>query len=867
MPEKESQALETFETVTKQMAVAVTRCSRDFRYLWANQVYADWIRRPLKEVVGRSISDVLGKDAFEVLRPYFQRVLSGEKVHHEQEEEFLGIGLRWISADYTPTLDAQGNVDGWVAVVVDITERIKAEQARRQIEERFHLAVQAGKMYAYDWDVATDIIIRTGDVAGVLGLTDQYSLTRQQLLAKVHPDDRTRFTTSVAERTPENPNVRITYRLLCPDGSIVWLEKTAQAFFDKSGKMVRMIGMVANITERKRADEATRGSEMRYRRIVETTNEGVWLLDSTLHNSYVNRQMAEMLGYEPEEMLGRSVFDFYFPEDVERKKQVLMRRQQGLREQIEERLRRRDGSELWVRLAATPVFKDNGEFDGALAMVCDITERKRAEEAVRESEQRFGLLADTAPVVIWMSDTDKLCTYVNKPWLNFTGRPLHSQLGNGWSKGVHSEDLQRCMDTYTQAFDRREQFQMEYRVRRHDGEYCWILDTGVPRYNHDGSFAGYIGIAVDVTERKTAEEAFHDLNRTLEGQAALLRTRQELLKNFVKNVPAGVAMLDRGMRYLQVSDRFCADYSIDSSQVLGRSHYELFPDIPDRWKELHQRALEGETLRAEEDRWDRESGTIWVRWEIRPWWNSNGSQGGVLLFAEDITRIKQSEETLSKVNQKLIQAHEEERTRIARELHDDICQRIALLAGRLDDFQHGHPESLTQLRCELGQASEEVQDLGSDIQALSHRLHSSKLQYLGLTAAAAGFCKEFSAQQGVEIDFQSEGIPEELSHEISICLFRVLQEAVQNAAKHSGSRHLQVSLRNGSKEIELTVHDSGIGFELERAFQKQGLGLTSMRERMKLVCGELSIESELQRGTTVCARVSQNPQVKSVKAG
>ena len=159
------------------------------------------------------------------------------------------------------------------------------------------------------------------------------------------------------------------------------------------------------------------------------------------------------------------------------------------------------------------------------------------------------------------------------------------------------------------------------------------------------------------------------------------------------------------------------------------------------------------------------------------------------------------------------------------------------------------------------------QDLGSDVQALSHRLHSSKLECLGLAGAAAGFCKEFSAQQGVEIDFQSEGIPEELSEEISICLFRVLQEAVQNAAKHSGSRHLQVSLRNGPKEIELTVYDSGIGFELEKAFQKQGLGLTSMRERMNLVNGELSIESGLQRGTTVCARVSYNPQMKSVKAG
>jgi signal transduction histidine kinase len=260
-------------------------------------------------------------------------------------------------------------------------------------------------------------------------------------------------------------------------------------------------------------------------------------------------------------------------------------------------------------------------------------------------------------------------------------------------------------------------------------------------------------------------------------------------------------------------------------------------------------------VRADEDRWDRKDGTLWVRWEIRPWWNSNGSQGGVLLFAEDITRIKQSEEILSKVNQKLIQAHEEERTRIARELHDDICQRVALLAVRLEDFRSGTPESLTQLRRELGQASQEAQDLGADVQALSHRLHSSKLKHLGLAAAAAGFCREFSEQGGVKIDFQSSDMPNELSEDISICIFRVLQEAVQNATKHSGARHVQVSLRNGSKEIELIVHDLGIGFDPEVAFRKNGLGLISMRERMKLVNGELFIESGSRCGTTVCARV------------
>jgi signal transduction histidine kinase len=134
-------------------------------------------------------------------------------------------------------------------------------------------------------------------------------------------------------------------------------------------------------------------------------------------------------------------------------------------------------------------------------------------------------------------------------------------------------------------------------------------------------------------------------------------------------------------------------------------------------------------------------------------------------------------------------------------------------------------------------------------------LHSAKLEYLGLAAAAAGFCREFSRQHGVQTDFQSVGIAKELSQEVSLCLFRVLQEAVQNAAKHSGAGSFEVSISSRSDEIELIVHDSGAGFKPELALRNEGLGLISMKERLKLVNGELSIDSELQRGTTIHARV------------
>jgi PAS domain S-box-containing protein len=342
--------------------------------------------------------------------------------------------------------------------------------------------------------------------------------------------------------------------------------------------------------------------------------------------------------------------------------------------------------------------------------------RENDTRLLRAREEGFQQLSNTVPVMIWMTGLDKLCTYVNRQWIEFTGRSLETELGIGWTESLHPDDVQHCLDIYTAAFDRREPLQVEYRLRRHDGEYRWILDSGAPRFNEQGTFEGYIGSAIDITALKVAEEA------------------------------------------------------------------------------------------------------------------------------------------LSSVSQRLIKAQEEERRRLGRELHDDISQRLSLLSWRIDSLKRDLPPASETLRSSVEAARKDAVALAADVQALSHRLHSSRLELLGLEAAATDFCEELAERHNVDIEFRAANVPK-ASAEISLCLFRVLQEALLNAIKHSGSARIAAVIEGTEGAIELAVRDWGKGLEREHAIRNRGLGLTSMKERLKLVGGRLAIESTPGGGTTVRARV------------
>jgi PAS domain S-box-containing protein len=348
---------------------------------------------------------------------------------------------------------------------------------------------------------------------------------------------------------------------------------------------------------------------------------------------------------------------------------------------------------------------------------------RKGDLRLRESERRFRLMADTTPALIWMCDTEGAITYLNDRRVDFTGPSSATEIGDPWSASIHPDDVQNVQTARKLALEQQKEFSREYRLRRHDGVYRWMLDIAAPRVNGDGSFAGFVGSAADITDQKLAQEA------------------------------------------------------------------------------------------------------------------------------------------LEKIGGKLIEAQEEERSRIARELHDDICQRLALLSMELEQANRGSNGSTGSAKIE--EIRRHCAEIAVDVQALSHKLHSSKLEYLGLVAAIRSFCREFSQQHGVSVEFTDENVPGFLPRDISLSLFRVTQEALQNALKHSGVREFSVALRGLVNEIQLEVIDRGAGFDREAATLDRGLGLVSMQERVHLVHGTFTIESAADSGTRILVRVPLLAEMKA----
>ena len=359
---------------------------------------------------------------------------------------------------------------------------------------------------------------------------------------------------------------------------------------------------------------------------------------------------------------------------------------------------------------------------------------------------------------------------------------------------------------------------------------------------------------------------------TLNRDANTFRESREesepLFRHVFEEASLGIAVEDLDGKLLLANPALCSMLGYERNELCGMSCSQFAnpEDSQDDWalfQQLRAGAIEHYSL---EKRYLRKDGaSIWGRLNVSLLKSGHVGAPLVVALVEDITESKLAEKALSGLSLRLIEAQEQERARIARDLHDDINQRLGLLAIELGRLKIDVPDSSVEFLGRLNELQKHTSEIAADIQTLSHELHSPRLEYLGIVAAMRGFCQEFGKQQKVEIDFRSHDLPTPVPPNVSLCLFRVLQEALHNAAKHSGAPRFGVHLRGTPDEIQLIVSDAGVGFDPEKAVKGRGLGLISMQERVRLLNGTFTITSK-PGDTTIDAHVPLISQRESVRA-
>jgi formate hydrogenlyase transcriptional activator len=403
----------------------------------------------------------------------------------------------------------------------------RSAEALLEIQEKEKLAAEMAGLGSWSWNLSRQEVWASEKVYSLIGHQQSNPLTCESFLAAVHPEDLAKVQGSIGTAALIPMEFSFDFRVVHPDGSVRWMNCRGRSSVDTNGKTSRISGFILDITDRKLSND-------RFRLAVEASPTAMVMVDVEGTIVLVNEQVERIFGCPREELIGQSV-DILVPHrflethpahPVRSISQSIFRATMdgqdfcGLR---------KDGSEFRAEVGLSPIHSEESIFD--LISITDITDRIRATEAIQNREQLFRTVANTAPVLIWMSGRDKLCTFFNDTWLRFTGRRLEEELGQMRSSAIHPDDLNHCLEVYSPAFDARLEFEMEYRLRRSDGEYRWVFEHGVPIFEPDGTLRGYVGSCIDITERKDSQKALIDANKRLVEASLQIDNFKGKLKN------------------------------------------------------------------------------------------------------------------------------------------------------------------------------------------------------------------------------------------------------------------------------------------------------------------------------------------------
>jgi PAS domain S-box-containing protein len=718
--------------------------------------------------------------------------------------------------------------------------------------DRLRLAVEASKSVGWEWDLKTGRLSWFGDLQTMFGIpSDTFVGRMDDFFRYVHPEDRQREAKTVADAREGRKPYAAEFRVVRLDGTVRWVAASGQFYYGANGDPHRMLGMSVDMTERRHAAEALR----LFRKLIDQTTDAIEVVDpETLRFLDVNDRSCHDLGYTRDELFSLKVTDI----DPVVNKASMARICQAINQSggvtFESLHRRKDGSTYPVEINLKRVQLDRAYI---VNVVRDITERKRVDEALRGKSEALTEAQRLAGLGSWEWDAEADTVTWSEELYRLVGRDpnLPAPSFKEHPSLFTAESWERLQHAVSGALQTGTPYELDVEIIGSGAGTKWAIGRGEPVRDAGGRVIGLRGTVQDITARKQAEQA--------------QRESEDKLRLILDSTAEAIYGID-----LECRCTFCNPACLralgyeQAHELLGKNMYQLThqtcgegtPSLVEECRILRT-ALTGKGVHGVDEVLWRANGTSFpAEYWCYPQWRGQDLVGAVVAFV-DISARKLADEALASLSGKLIEAQEQERQRIARELHDDIGQRLSLLAIGLAQL-HQSSSNPSEFSGRIGKLQMQTSEIAADVQSLSHELHSSKLEYLGLPAALKGFCQDFSEQQKVEVDFETQDLPISLPPDISLCFFRVLQEALRNAAKHSGVWHFEVRLWGTPDEIHLTISDSGVGLDIEAAKANRGLGLTSMRERLKLLNGTLSIESQFQRGTTIHASVPHRSDVQ-----
>ena len=665
-----------------------------------------------------------------------------------------------------------------------------------------------------------------------------------------------------------------------PDGTRITASANVVPVRDFQGQIIGAINCWRDITNRKRIEEALRQRETELRLITHTLPVLISFVDSEQRYRFNNRAYQEWFGHPAAEVYGKHLWEVLGESAYEVLRPYVEQVLAGEQVTFESQVPYQDGGTRYIHAVYVPQFNQEGTVEGYAALITDISEqqaalreRNQAEAALRESEARFRQMADTTPILVWMSGTDTLCNYFNKFWLDFTGRTLEQEMGNGWAEGVHPDDFQRCLDTYINAFDARQKFTMEYRLRRNDCEHRWLLDTGVPRLTSTGEFLGYIGSCVDIHDRKLAEEA--------------LRNSEERYRILTEVSPQAIWMGDRndGITYC---NQYWFDYSgLTMEQTSGYGWIHLIhPDDRDRVFKTSMEAVANATKYETEIRFRRVSDGSY-RWHIVRGLPFRDAAGQIIKWvgiANDIHDGKVAEVALQQLNEMLEQRIQERTAQLEaanKELESfsysvshDLRSPLRHIAGFIELLQKRHSSTTTldeasqrYLRI-IAETSKQAGILIDELLTFS-RMGRTEMRYININMEqlVEEIKRDLQIQTpGRTINWHIESLPEVQGDPSMLRL--VLRNLIDNAVKYTQTRNpaeITIGSTDNENEVVFFVQDNGVGFNMQYVhklfgvfqrlhsdpkFEGTGVGLANVQRIIHRHNGRVWAEAIVDSGAT-----------------